>query len=85
MCKIIEIIKEKKDLIIEIFGWIGTFCLLGAYFFNTLYPEIGKITINSLNLFGSFTLIIICYRQKNWQLLLVNVFWFIISIINYFI
>ena len=85
MCKIIEILKEKKDLIIEIFGWIGTFCLLGAYFFTTLYPEIGKITINSLNLFGSFTLIIICYRQKNWQLLLVNVFWFIISIINYFI
>ena len=68
--------------VLEIIGWCGAFASLGAYFlvsFGILMPR--DISYQLLNLAAGLGLGLICYHQKAYQPLFVNVVWALIALL----
>tara|TARA_B100000745_G_scaffold287712_1_gene224610 strand:- start:877 stop:1137 length:261 start_codon:yes stop_codon:yes gene_type:complete len=68
--------KEKfKEKFITINGWLGSFSILLAYSLLSIESE-EKLLMDSLNFYGSLTIGIVCYQQKAYQPLFLEVCWF---------
>ena len=80
--KICQYIYNNSDDIINVFGWLSLIAILLAYILNTFLPHLNKIIAIILNIFGSFFMLIICYKKKNWQPTILNFIWLVISIIS---
>ena len=71
-----------KKIICETMGWYGVLAILGAYFLNSF----GIITVSDplyqiLNFTGALGIIMDSLREKNYQPMLLNIFWAAIAII----
>ena len=81
------IINNKKEKLINIYGWTGSISIIVAYALNTLSNDeinndnINNLIIDLLNIYGSISIGIICYRQKAFQPVLLEVLWFIFHIV----
>jgi len=67
--------------IIELCGWVGAIMLLIAYSANLL----GKVKNDAViflltNIVGSGLLIINAYANKAYPFIIINVFWFLVSL-----
>ena len=80
-----SIINHYKEKIINIYGWTGSITIIIAYILglncnsnenNNYY----NILVNSLNIYGSLSIGFICYRQRIYQALILEVIWFIVSV-----
>ena len=88
-----SIINRNKEKIINIYGWTGSISIIVAYALNTINTDnksnndddgnIYNIIIDLLNIYGSISIGIICYRQKAYQPVLLEVLWFIFSIYSF--
>lgn len=67
-----------------ILEWIGTFCILTAYFITTNGNKINQNIIAGMNLYGGIILTISCYLKKNWSVLAIQLVWAIIAIYHLF-
>ena len=67
--------EQCKKYSIELCGWLGSLSIITAYACITLdYDRL--LLIDSMNLFGSFSVGYICYIKKVWQAMLLEVIWF---------
>ena len=71
-----------KEKIININGWLGSLSVLLAYSLLSIESE-EKLLMDSLNLYGSLTLGTICYQQKAYQPLFLEVCWFGVTIYSF--
>ncbi len=70
-------------LVLELFGWIGTFCLLGAFFANSFqYITVTDPLYQILNLIGGMGIASISIYKRAWQPAVVNAFWMAIAILS---
>ena len=75
-----------KEKFFNINGWLGSLSILFAYFLLSIESE-EKLIMDSLNLYGSLAVGTICYQQKAYQPLFLEVCWFgitIYTLIKYF-
>ena len=80
-----SIVDKHKELIINVYGWTGSICIVIAYIFtlNCNYDNETKnkqLLINLLNIYGCISIGYICFRQKTYQPLLLEIIWLIVSI-----
>jgi len=79
---------EEKQLInnsIEIFGWIGAFLVVGAYFLVQMHYLTPKsLSYILLNLMGATLLLIHSYKNKVYQFVLINLVWISIAVLGIF-
>jgi hypothetical protein len=71
-----------KRQIIEIFGWYGTFAIIGAYAlasFSILKSD--GFIYQLLNVTGALGLMTIAYYKKVFQSVVLNIIWLIIGIV----
>ena len=75
--------KQKNlDLFSEILGWYGCIAILGAYGFVSFSLIAAEgLVYQFLNITGSVGLLIIAYRKKVYQSVLLNIIWAIIGIV----
>ena len=67
--------KQCKKYSLELCGWLGSLSIIVAYAFVTLdYDRL--LLIDSMNLYGSFSVGYICYKEKVWQAMSLEVIWF---------
>lgn len=78
-----EIIENCKEKIIDIYGWSGSILIILAYAMTTM-ESTKKITIDVFNLYGSSAMTLICYRQKVWQPMILEIVWFVFSLNSLF-
>ena len=74
--------KQKKRLLIEIFGWYGTVAIVGAYAlssFSIIKPD--NLIYQLLNLTGALGIIADTFYKKDYQPGVLNVIWSIIALI----
>ena len=71
-----------KEQFININGWIGSLSILFAYFLLSIESE-EELLMNCLNLYGSLTIGYICYQQKAYQPLFLEVCWFGVTIYSF--
>lgn len=74
--------KHLKKIIIDDIGWYGTLAILIAY--GLLSFEVASensLLYQILNLTGSIALTYISYKQKSWQLGVLNAAWAAIALI----
>ena len=65
----------------EVLGWYGVMAILGAYFLLTINVFSSEnLVYQSLNLTGSIGILLDAYFQKNYQPVVLNIFWAIIAI-----
>jgi len=67
--------EQCKKNCVEVFGWLGSLSIITAYLCITL--ETGNpLFIDSMNLYGSFSVGYLCYLKKAWQGMSLEVVWF---------
>ena len=66
-----------------IIGWLGTCLILIAYLLQNIEFQ-HKLLIICFNLVGSMSVGYICYLQKVWQALSLEVAWFGVSVFTLF-
>lgn len=64
---------------INLFGWSGSCTILLAYGLNSYGLTDNKILLNGLNMYGSFSLGLICFQKKIWQPFFLELIWFMIA------
>ena len=65
----------------EVLGWYGVMAIFGAYFLLTINVFSSEnLVYQSLNLTGSIGILLDAYFQKNYQPVVLNIFWAIIAI-----
>lgn len=75
----------KKNKIIEILSWIGILLVLGAFLLNNLGMVSSKdILYCILNIIGGTFIGYDAYKSRNYQPVVLNIFWVLISIISIF-
>ena len=67
--------EQCKKKLIELYGWTGSVAIITAYGLTSIEYD-KKIGIDILNLYGSLSIGIMCYRGKVWQGTLLEVAWF---------
>lgn len=69
------------DLLIDIFGWVGSVCVLAAYGLNS-YQKIksDSILFYGLNIVGGILLIIYSMQKEAYANTFINVIWVIIAV-----
>jgi len=68
--------KEKcRNHIINIYGWSGSISVISAYGL-TSFDSDKLVMIDYLNLYGSLSIGIMCYRAKVWQATILEIAWF---------
>tara|TARA_B110000208_G_scaffold25022_1_gene32168 strand:- start:2625 stop:2900 length:276 start_codon:yes stop_codon:yes gene_type:complete len=75
--------KPKKYIYLELYGITGAFALITAYIL-LLYKLIEKLyMIDLLNMYGSISMIIVCYNKETYSPMIVDIIWIIISISSF--
>ena len=75
----ISFINEQcKKNCLEVCGWLGSLSIITAYICITLKSG-NPLFIDSMNLYGSFSVGYLCYLKKAWQGMSLEVVWFGIS------
>ena len=65
----------------EAIGWIGTFCILGAYGANSMgWLDTGR-PYQLLNLVGAFGVGLICWTRRTWQAFALEAAWGTIALV----
>jgi hypothetical protein len=68
--------------IIEIYGWLGTISIIGAYALVSFsFIESSSLVYQVLNLFGALGIVFSSYMKKNMQPVILNIFWGLIALI----
>jgi len=70
--------EQCKKYSLELCGWLGSLSIIVAYACITLDSD-RLLLIDSMNLYGSFSVGYICYKKKVWQAMSLEVIWFGIS------
>ena len=70
-----EVKNECKKKSIELYGWSGSISVITAYGLTTFGSD-KHLLIDVLNLYGSLSIGIMCYKAKVWQATLLEVAWF---------
>ena len=71
-----------KKQFIEIFGWYGTFAIIGAYFLVSFsIVQSNTLTFQLINLTGALGLFIVSFYKKAYQLVVLNVIWLFIALV----
>ena len=70
-----EVIDGCKKNCIELYGWSGSISVITAYGLTTFGSD-KHLLIDILNLYGSLSIGIMCYKAKVWQATLLEVAWF---------
>ena len=70
-----EIKDNCKKKMIDIYGWSGSLSVISAYTLTTFDSD-EILLIDSLNLYGSLAIGIMCYRARVWQATLLEIAWF---------
>jgi len=71
-------INMSKDFVVEIIGWLGITAILTGYLLVTFNLIISQsIQFQGLNLFGALGVIISSWAKKNYQIVVLNVIWFV--------
>lgn len=69
-------------MIIEIYGWVGTVLIIGAYALVSFsFISSGSIIYQLLNFFGALGIILSSHVKRNMQPVILNVFWGLIALI----
>ena len=71
--------EQCKKYSLELCGWLGSLSIIVAYACITLDSD-RLLLIDSMNLYGSFSVGYICYKKKVWQAMSLEVIWFGITI-----
>lgn len=74
--------RKTKKRFIDVLGWLGAACVLLAYFlvsFGVVHPR--DMSYQMLNLIGSIGLGTVCYFNRTYQPLFVNVIWGLIALL----
>jgi hypothetical protein len=67
----------------ETIGWVGVTSILGAYSLNVFgVLNASDLTYGFLNFFGAVGVIISSYAKKDFQPVILNVFWLLIALIG---
>jgi hypothetical protein len=61
---------------INILGWTGSISILSAYGMSTHNLTKNKKLIDMMNIYGAFTVGLICYKKKAWQPFILETAWF---------
>ena len=67
-----------RNHIINIYGWSGSISVISAYGL-TSFDSDKLVLIDCLNLYGSLSIGIMCYRAKVWQATILEIAWFIVG------
>jgi hypothetical protein len=70
-----EVIDGCKKKSFELYGWSGSISVITAYGLTTFGSD-KHLLIDILNLYGSLSIGIMCYKAKVWQATLLEVAWF---------
>lgn len=71
-----------KDSHIELIGWYGAFAVLLAYALASFGAIATKgVLYQLLNLTGSFSIIVVSFRKKAYQPIVLNMIWMLIALI----
>jgi hypothetical protein len=71
-----------KNNHLQIIGWLGMVTILVAYFLMTFsIIESKSMIYHGMNLVGSIGIILVTWKRKDYQPMLLNVIWMIIAII----
>ena len=70
-----EIKQNCKEFVIELYGWSGSLSVITAYALTTFDSD-EILLIDILNLYGSLSIGIMCYRARVWQATLLEIAWF---------
>lgn len=65
----------------QVIGWIGMILILAAYFlisFDIL--TVHNIWYQLMNIVGSFGLVLVAFSRRDWQPMVLNIFWILIAI-----
>ena len=76
-------LNRMKNSTSEAIGWVGVICIITAYAVTTLgfgQPEQPLFLI--LNGVGAIGIVIDGAHQRNWQPVVLNIFWFIIAVVG---
>ena len=57
-------------------GWSGSGTILGAYGMNTHKLTDNQNLLDGMNIYGSFTLGLVCFKQRAWQAFALEAVWF---------
>ena len=71
----IEIKKSCKDKLLGLYGWSGSISVILAYGLTSIDSE-EYLLIDILNLYGSLSIGIMCYRARVWQATILEIAWF---------
>lgn len=71
--------EKKSEAWIEIVGWIGAACVLGAYVARSLGHLPDEFVYQSLNAIGSLGILIVASKKRAWQPAALNLIWLLIS------
>lgn len=74
-----EMIENLKHKLFQLYGWTGSVAVITAYGFVTFDYE-KNIWIDILNLYGSFSIGLICFKGKIWQAMILEIAWFSVAI-----
>ena len=74
--------EQCKKKLLELYGWTGSAALITAYGLTSIEYD-KKIGIDILNLYGSLSIGIMCYRSKVWQAMTLEVAWFGIAVYSF--
>ena len=64
-----------KKRCVDLYGWSGSISVITAYGLTTFGSD-KHLLIDILNLYGSLSIGIMCYKAKVWQATLLEVAWF---------
>ena len=70
---------ERKSVWIEVVGWLGAACLLGAYAARSLGELPDERVYQGLNAIGSLGILLVSTRKRAWQPAAVNFVWLVVS------
>ena len=78
-----EMIDNLKHKLFQLYGWTGSVSVITAYGLGTFKYE-KSIWIDILNLYGSFSIGIICFKGKVWQAMILEIAWFGVAVFSLF-
>jgi hypothetical protein len=65
----------------QIIGWIGMILILAAYFLVSFdIVTVHNIWFQLLNIVGSLGLALVAFGRRDWQPMVLNIFWILIAV-----
>ncbi len=72
---------SQTERLTELAGWIGVLCILVAYgLLSSEVVAVSDVSYHALNLIGGVGIIIDALADKNYQPVVLNIFWIAIAI-----